>query len=89
MALYITGRLGTCPQVVISEEQSAEVALAVKNVGQRLSLKSDRNGYAMVYSKLYRRFGVSSYRDLSRSQHREALTWLHGWYKELVEDKEE
>ena len=77
------------PGVAITEEQAAEVALAVRNVGQRLSTQSNRNGYAMVYSELYRRYGVSSYRNLSQSQHKQALAWLHQWYKELAgEDAE-
>lgn len=72
------------PGAAITEEQAAEIALAVKNVGQRLSTQSERNGYAMVYSELYRRYGVSSYRNLSQSQHKQALAWLHRWYNELV-----
>jgi hypothetical protein len=76
------------PKAVITEEQSAEIALAVKNVGQRLSTQSNRNGYAMVYSELYRRFGVTSYHNLSQSQHKQALAWLHGWYEELIGENE-
>ncbi|HYP40804.1 MAG TPA: ORF6C domain-containing protein, partial [Chloroflexia bacterium] len=76
------------PRTTITEEQAAEIALAVKNVGQRLSTQSKRNGYAMVYSELYRRYGVSSYRNLSESQHRQALAWLHEWYIEITRDSE-
>jgi hypothetical protein len=71
------------PRAPITEEQAAEIALAVKNVGQQLATNGDRNGYAKVYSELYRRYGVSSYRNLSQSHHKQALNWLHEWYKEL------
>ncbi|MGA7729910.1 MAG: phage antirepressor N-terminal domain-containing protein, partial [Chloroflexia bacterium] len=54
----------------VTEAQAAEIALAVKNVGQRLATKGDRNGYAKVYSELYRRYGVSSYRNLSQSKYK-------------------
>jgi P22_AR N-terminal domain len=74
------------PKSVITEEQAAELALAVKNVGQRLATKGDRNGYAKVYSELYRRYGVSSYRNLSQGKYKEALAWLRGWYGELEEN---
>jgi hypothetical protein len=81
------------PQATLTEDQAAEVALAVKNVGQKLSESSmvsgrgNRNGYALVYSELYRRYGVSSYHNLSEHQHTQALAWLHQWYEELSSDK--
>ncbi len=68
----------------ITEAQAAEVALAVKNIGQQLAAGGDRNGYAKVYSELYRRYGVSSYRNLAQGKYVEAIDWLHGWYKELA-----
>lgn len=67
----------------ISEAQAGEVALAVKNVGQRLVSGGDKNGYAKVYSEMYRRFRISSYRNLPASQYKDVLTWLHEWYEEL------
>ena len=85
------------PQATLTEDQAAEVALAVKNVGQKLSEsglgsgkgggQGNRNGYALVYSELYRRYGVSSYHNLSQHQHTQALAWLHQWYEELSGDK--
>ena len=81
------------PQTTLTEDQAAEVALAVKNVGQKLSEsglgsgQGNRNGYALVYSELYRRYGVSSYHNLSQNQHTQALAWLHQWYEELSGDK--
>jgi hypothetical protein len=74
------------PKSAITEEQAAELALAVKNVGQLLATKGDRNGYAKVYSELYRRYGVSSYRNLSQGKYKEALAWLREWYEELEEN---
>lgn len=67
----------------ISEAQAAEIALAVKNVGQRLASKGDKGGYSKVYSEMYRRYRVSSYRSLPTSQYEEVLAWLHKWYEEL------
>jgi hypothetical protein len=67
----------------ISEAQAAELALAVKNVGQRLASKGDKGAYSKVYSEMYRRYRVSSYRNLPASQYDEVLAWLHHWYEEL------
>lgn len=67
----------------ISESQAAEIALAVKNVGQRFVAQGDKNGYAKVYSEMYRRYRISSYRNLPAARHDEVLNWLHKWYEEL------
>jgi hypothetical protein len=67
----------------VSEAQATEIALAVKNIGQRLASQGDKSGYAKVYSEMYRRYRISSYRNLPASQYEEVLNWLHGWYEEL------
>jgi hypothetical protein len=67
----------------ISEAQAAEIALAVKNVGQRLAAQGDQAGYAKVYSELYRRYRISSYKNLPAARYQEVLNWLHGWHGEL------
>lgn len=77
------------PQATITEEQAAELALAVKVVGQELS-GTDRkqNGYQLVYGELYRRYQVSSYKNLPRSKYEEVLAWLHQWHSELQTKRE-
>lgn len=71
----------------LTEVQAAEIALAVKNIGQRLAVQGDRNGYAKVYGELYRRYGVSGYKNLPAERYAECLSWLYGWYKELATDR--
>jgi hypothetical protein len=72
------------PAVPISEQQSAEVALAVKNVGRALSERGTKPGYSQVYGELYRRYGISSYKNLPQDRYDEVLAWLKGWYDELT-----
>jgi hypothetical protein len=36
-----------------------------------------------VYAELYRRYRISSYKNLPATQYEAVLTWLHGWYQEL------
>jgi hypothetical protein len=67
----------------ISEAEAAEIALAVKNVGKALEGQGDRAGYAKVYSEMYRRYRISSYKNLPAARYQEVLDWLHGWYEEL------
>lgn len=87
-ARTVNERLGTLelqllPQGTISEEQSAELALAVKNVAHRLKEQGETNGYQKVYGELYRRYRISSYKTLRRDRYEEAIAWLSGWYGEL------
>ena len=82
-------RLGTLelqvsPQATISEQQAAEIALAVKNVGHALADKGTRAGYGQVYGEMYRRYGISSYKNLPQDQFTEVLQWLHSWHAELT-----
>ena len=73
------------PQATISEEQAAELALAVKAVGQALSGPDRKtNGYQQVYGELYRRYRVSSYKNLPRGKYAEVLAWLHQWHTEVT-----
>ena len=57
------------PGALISEQQAAEVALAVKNVGRALSEQGGKPGYGQVYGELYRRYGISSYKNLPQSRY--------------------
>lgn len=72
------------PDMVVSEEQATEIALAVKHVGQALAAGGARAGYAQVYSEMYRRYGISSYKNLPRRQFATVLAWLHAWHAEVT-----
>jgi hypothetical protein len=69
----------------ISEQQAAEVALAVKNVGRALEVRGQKSGYSQVYAEMYRRYGISSYKNLPRDSYDEVLAWLRQWYSEVAE----
>ncbi|NNJ13295.1 hypothetical protein EKD04_023505 [Chloroflexales bacterium ZM16-3] len=74
------------PDVPISEQQAAEVALAVKQVGRALSDKDGKPGYGQVYVELYRRYGISSYKNLPQDRYDEVMAWLKGWHDELTSE---
>ena len=76
--------LQVIPQATISEQQAAEVALAVKNVGHALAETGTRAGYGQVYGEMYRRYGISSYKNLPQDKFSEVLAWLHSWHAELT-----
>lgn len=67
----------------ISEAEAAELALNVKAVAHALEQRGTNNGYQRVYGELYRRYRISSYKNLPRARYAEALAWLAGWAQEL------
>jgi hypothetical protein len=75
------------PQEQITEAQANELALAVKAVAAVLSGPDRRtNGYPQVYSELYRRYRISSYKNLPQGKFEDAMTWLHRWHQELTNE---
>jgi hypothetical protein len=90
-AKTVENRLGTLelhlsPQEPISEEQAAELVLAVKTVAHGLEARGSTNGYQRVYGELYRRHGITSYKNLPRARFDAVMAWLHAWHAELSDD---
>jgi len=52
----------------VSEAQALEIAGAVKAVGNALKAHGAGDGYAQVYSELYRRYGITGYKALPARQ---------------------
>jgi hypothetical protein len=46
------------PQTTITEQQAAEIALAVKNIGHALASQGIKPGYSQGHSETYRRYGI-------------------------------
>ncbi len=72
------------PRSQVTEAEAAEIALAVKNVAYALEQRSGASSYGRVYSELYRRFDVRSYRVIPRNKYQQVLDWLRGWYDEVI-----
>jgi len=68
----------------ITDGQAAEISLAVKAIGQRLQAGGNREGYAQVYSALYRRYRINTYKALPAARYNEVVEWLHRWYLEVT-----
>jgi hypothetical protein len=67
----------------ISEDQAAEIALAVKNVAMLLTQRGEINGFGRVWGELYRRYRIGAYRNLPAARYEEVLAWLRSWFEEL------
>lgn len=74
--------LSVGPRSPIDDEQAAALAAAVRAVGYLLE-KRGTGDYRGVYTQLYARFGITSYKNLRREKYEQALAWLQEWYGEL------
>jgi hypothetical protein len=71
----------TSPQGNINDEQASQIALTVKALATHLKQLNPQgpNQYQAVYTELYRRFGVSSYKQVRRNQFEDVLSFLEEW----------
>ncbi|HEX8682682.1 MAG TPA: phage antirepressor N-terminal domain-containing protein [Ardenticatenaceae bacterium] len=70
-------------RAVITETQAAELSQAVKTVAMAVGKQSGRNEFGGIYGELYRRFGITSYRNLPATAFQEAMEWLESWFRTL------
>lgn len=73
----VEGRVA--PVSYISDEQAAQVSSAVKGLAGLLGEKDGKSHYQEVFSELYRRFGLSSYKLVRREQYEAVLQFLEEW----------
>lgn len=78
------------PTAVITEEQAAALVIAVKTIAYELEERGKvgtyQSGYARVYSELYRRYDVKTYKNLRRDRYDQAMGWLRQWYDEVTKE---
>lgn len=64
----------------ITDDQAPEVSQAVKALAEYLKSKDPaKNHYQGVFSEIYRRFGVSSYKNIRADQFSSVLKFLEDW----------
>lgn len=81
----IEGQLGH-PGRYLSPDQAMQLSQAVKTVAMKLSKASGRNEYGGVYGELYRKFGITSYKQLPAAKFDEAMGWLNEWRESIEGD---
>jgi hypothetical protein len=70
----------------ITPDQAMQLSQAVKTVAMKLSKASGRNEYGGVYGELYRKFGITSYKQLPAAKFDEAANWLNNWRESIEGD---
>lgn len=73
------------PATFISDAQAAELSTQIKALAQLLAAHDhSKNHYQGVFSELYRRFGVSSYKLVQLDQYPAVLAFLEQWRSTIV-----
>jgi hypothetical protein len=68
------------PASTVTDEQAAEISNKVKALAQFLTTKEPgRNFYQSIFGELYRRFAVSSYKNVRKDQYQNVLKFLDEW----------
>jgi hypothetical protein len=70
----------------VTPDQASQISQAVKTVAMKLSKKSGRNEYGGVYGELYRKFGITSYKQLPAAKFDQAMSWLNEWRESIEGD---
>jgi CRP-like cAMP-binding protein len=68
----------------INPSQASQISQAVKAIAMELQKLSRRNEYGGVYGEFYRRFEVTSYKQLPKNRFDEAMIFLNGWYAQIT-----
>ncbi len=63
----------------VSSEQAKQISEAVKTVALLLGKKTGRNEFGSVYGELYRKYGITGYKQIPASKFQEVLDWLNRW----------
>ena len=76
------------PSAYISEEQAAEISQQVKALAETLTGKDKaKNHYQGIFSELYRRYGVASYKLIRQEQYAVVLAFVDDWRKAATSDE--
>ncbi len=72
------------PSATVTEEQASQISQAVKAVALALGKQSGRNEFGAIYGELYRKFGVTGYKQLPKGRFDEAMRFLTEWYQTIT-----
>jgi hypothetical protein len=68
---------------MVTPDQASQISQAVKAVALALGRKSGRNEFGAIYGELYRKFGITGYKQLPASKFQQAMSWLTDWHENL------
>jgi len=72
------------PERYVTPEQASQISQAVKAVAIALGKQTKRNEFGACYGEMYRKFGVTSYKQLPANRFQAAMDWLTEWHQSLT-----
>src|SRR5882762_1741505 len=74
------------PAALVTEDQAEEISSTVKALAELMTEKQPgKNHYQGIFSELYRRFGVSSYKNIRIEHYEKVLQFLEDWRKKVTQ----
>lgn len=74
------------PGRYVTLDQASQISQAVKTVAIVLGKQTKRNEFGAVYGELYRKFGITSYKQLPANRFQACMDWLSEWHETLTGD---
>jgi hypothetical protein len=71
------------PGALVTDDQASQISEAVKTVAIALGKKSGRNEFGAIYGEMYRKFGITGYKQLPASKFQLAMDWLNQWHQDI------
>ena len=70
----------------VTPDQASQISQAVKTVAIVLGKQTKRNEFGSVYGELYRKYGVTSYKQIPSNRFQGCMDWLSEWHEQLTGD---
>lgn len=79
----IEAQLGD-PGQHVTPDQASQISQAVKTVAIAYSKQTGHNEFGAVYGEMYRKFGITSYKQLPANKFDACMAWLTEWSQSLT-----
>jgi len=76
------------PGRAITPDQAMQISQGVKAVAIAYGKQTKKNEFGAVYGELYRREGVTSYKQLPAQLFDAVMKWLSTWYQDVTGEKD-
>lgn len=70
----------------ISEAQASQITVKVREIGQLLSANNGRGMYGSVYTNMYQRFGITTYKNIPADMFDDVMSWLNSIKQKAISE---
>jgi len=69
----------------VTPDQAMQISQAVKAIAIEYGKQTKKNEFGAVYGELYRREGITSYKQLPGRRFEAVMKWMSDWYRDLTD----